>query len=170
MFRTSLVWILHCVCIGALCNEYSLSCVDIIYVGHRFVIRYFKQLKTLPLTLWCMHVQGGPKINDILLTTAPCTAKFYKHVPRCHQFFLWLTRIPAIIFKIVSQMSIFWHKFVNIDGLQHIVSRKSQIYKSHMSHYLDRQHLCFLALARTIIIDKITIFWNDANKTSTSVE
>jgi len=60
MFRTSLVWILHCVCIGALCNEYSLSCVDIIYVGHRFVIRYFKQLKTLPLTL--VHAcTGWPK-------------------------------------------------------------------------------------------------------------
>ena len=40
-----------------------------------------------------------------------------------------------------------------------------------MSRYVDIGHLCFLTPARTItIIDKIKIFCNDVNKTSTSIK
>ena len=67
---------------------------------------------------------------------------------------------------------------VHIGGLQHkcamstkLFVSKSQRYKGRMSYYVDIQHLCFWHRhVLWLLLTKITIFCNDVNKTSTSIE
>jgi len=66
-----------------------------------------------------------------------------------------------------------------IDSLQHkgtmstkpVFKKIAKTQRSYMSHYVDIRHLCFLHLhVLWLSLKKITIFSNDVNKTSTSVE
>ena len=70
------------------------------------------------------------------------------------------------------------NKTLHIGGLHHKgttstkpVFEKITKYKGRMSRYVDIQHLCLMTLACTMtIVDKSIIFFNDVNKTRTSVE